>query len=57
MRSAEQSGQADQLADSVARADLATLDPRPERGGWSLDLTQFVELGAAAAEKCTALLA
>ena len=44
MRSAEQSSQADQLADSVARADLATLDPRPEQGGWSLDLTQFVEL-------------
>lgn len=44
MRSAEQSGQADQLADSVARADLALLDPRLERGGWSLDLTQMVEL-------------
>ena len=44
MRTAEQSGQADQLADSVARGDLAGLDPRREQGGWSLDLTQFVEL-------------
>jgi tRNA(Ile)-lysidine synthase len=44
MRSAEQSGQADQLADSVARADLALLDPRLERGGWSLDLARMVEL-------------
>ena len=44
MRSAEQSSQADQLADSVARADLGLLDPRPERGGWSLDLNQFVAL-------------
>ena len=44
MRSAEQSGQSDQLADSVARADLALLDPRLERGGWSLDLARMVEL-------------
>ena len=44
MRSAELSGQADQLADSVVRADLAGLDPRPEQGGWSLDLTQFIQL-------------
>jgi tRNA(Ile)-lysidine synthase len=44
MRSAQQSGQADQLADSVARGDLAGLDSRPERGGWSLDLTEFVNL-------------
>jgi tRNA(Ile)-lysidine synthase len=44
MRSAEQSGQSDQLADSVARADLALHDPRLERGGWSLDLARMVEL-------------
>ena len=44
MRSAEQSGQADQLAEAVARADIALLDPRSEQGGWSLDLTLLVEL-------------
>ena len=44
MRSAQHSGQADQLADSVARGDLTALDPRPERGGWSLDLAEFVKL-------------
>ena len=44
MRSAKQSGQADQLADSVARGDLTGLDPRPERGGWSLNLAEFEKL-------------
>ncbi|ETN93109.1 tRNA(Ile)-lysidine synthase [Gammaproteobacteria bacterium MOLA455] len=44
VRSAEQSARADQLADSVARADLALLNPRTEQGGWSLDLTQFIQL-------------
>ena len=44
MRSAAQSSQADQLADSVARADLSLLDPRPEQGGWSLNLPRFIEL-------------
>lgn len=44
MRSAQQSGQADQLADSVARGDLAGLDPRSERAGWSLDLAEFEKL-------------
>jgi tRNA(Ile)-lysidine synthase len=44
MRTAEQSSQADQLSDSVARGDLVGLDPRTEQGGWSLDLTAFIEL-------------
>ena len=44
MRTAQQSRQADQLADSVARADLAGLEPRTERGGWSFDLVEFQRL-------------
>ena len=44
MRTAEQSRQADQLADAVARADLADLEPRCERGGWSLALPGFEKL-------------
>jgi len=44
VRTAQQSRQADQLADSVARADLAGLEPRTERGGWSFDLVEFQRL-------------
>lgn len=44
MRTAEQSRQADQLAAAVARADLADLEPRSERGGWSLALPGFEKL-------------
>ena len=45
-RSARHSAEADQLAESVARADLGQLDVRSERAGWSLSLTGFNQLEA-----------
>jgi tRNA(Ile)-lysidine synthase len=43
-RSAQHSAEADQLAESVAAADLVTLDSRGERAGWSLSLPEFNQL-------------
>ena len=43
-RSARHSGEADQLAESVARADLESLDCQPARAGWSLCLEKFKQL-------------
>jgi len=43
-RSARHSGEADQLAESVARADLAELGVRGERAGWSLSLSGLNQL-------------
>lgn len=43
-RSALHSNEADQLAESVARADLDSLDCRQERAGWSLCLEKFKQL-------------
>ena len=43
-RSAMHSNEADQLAESVARADLDSLDCRQERAGWSLCLEKFKQL-------------
>ena len=43
-RSATHSGEADQLAESVARADLESLDCQPARAGWSLCLEKFRQL-------------
>jgi tRNA(Ile)-lysidine synthase len=43
-RTARHSNEADQLAESVARADLAGLEVANERAGWSLSLLQFSRL-------------
>jgi tRNA(Ile)-lysidine synthase len=40
-RTAQHSGEADKLAESVARSDLAGLDIKEQRAGWSLSLGEF----------------
>ncbi len=43
-RTARHSSEADQLAESVARADLASLKIKSVRAGWSLSLPEFNQL-------------